>query len=188
MQLIDRAKSILLQPRSTWREVVGEFTKPGEIWGRYVLPLAAIGPAATIVSWITFGKPVPLTSLTNPVPISTAIARGVAEYVVILLGVFVLMHLLNVLAPTFGTPKNDTQALKAVAYSHTAAWVGGIFALIPALWPVRWVFLLYTFLLLFIGLPIVMKTPPSQATGYAAVGTIAAFVVALLTRAAVSGF
>lgn len=188
MQLIDRAKSILLQPRSTWREISAEFTKPAELWGRYVLPLAAIGPVAVIAGWIIFGKPVPMTSLANPVPVSTAITRGVAEYVLVLLGVFLLSQILNVLAPSFGTPKNDVQALKAAAYSHTATWIGGVFALIPALWPVKWIFFLYTFVLLFIGLPIVMKSPDHQATGYAAVGAIAAFVVFLLTRAVLTAF
>lgn len=188
MLLIDRAKSILLQPRPTWREIAGEFTKPGELWGRYILPLASIGPLAVMACWMIFGKPVLMTSLTNPVPLSTAITRGVAEYVLVLMGVFVLMQILNTLAPTFGTQKNEMQALKAAAYSQTATWIGGLFGLIPALWPVKWIFFLYTLVLLFVGLPIVMKSPPSQSTGYAAVGTIAAFVVFLLIRAVLTAF
>ncbi|MGH7607138.1 MAG: Yip1 family protein, partial [Gemmatimonadales bacterium] len=135
MLLTGRVKSILLQPRQTWRTIDTEFTKPADVWGRYVLPLAALGPVAVTISWIIFGKPVLATSLTNRVPVSTAITRGVTEYVLTVLAVFVLMHILSILAPSFGGQKNDVQALKAAAYSHTAAWVGGVFSLIPALWP-----------------------------------------------------
>lgn len=188
MQLIDRVKSVLLQPRATWRDIDAEFTRPVEIWGKYILPLAAIGPVCVTISWVVFGKPVLATSLSNPVPWSTAITRGVTEFVLTLLGVFVLMHILSILAPSFGGQKNDVQALKATAYAHTAVWVGGVFSLIPALWPVKWILFLYTFVLLFVGLPIVMKAPASQATGYAAVGTIAAFVVFLLVRAVLTAF
>lgn len=183
MVLIERAKSILLQPRATWRAIDAEFTKPAELWVKYILPLAAIGPLASTISWIIFGKPVPLTSMTNPVPLSTAITHGVTEYVVLLASVFVLAQALSFLAPSFGGQKNDVQALKAAAYSHTALWIGGVFALIPILWPVKWILYLYTFVLLIIGLPIVMKIPSQQATGYAAVGTIIAGVIFLLGRA-----
>ncbi len=34
--LTSRVKGILLEPRATWKEIDAEFTKPGEIWGKYV--------------------------------------------------------------------------------------------------------------------------------------------------------
>src|SRR5262247_3824145 len=85
-----RAKDILLEPRTTWKEIDGEFTKSGEIWGKYILPLAAIGPLANTAGMIVFGRRVPFTSLTTPVPIATAISAGIAQYVLALLSVFVL--------------------------------------------------------------------------------------------------
>lgn len=183
--LTSRVKDILLRSRPTWKEINGEFTKPGELWGKYILPLAAIGPLASTLGWIIFGKPVPLTSLTTSVPLSTAITHGVIEYVVLLVSVFVLAQTLSFLAPSFGGQKNDVQALKAAAYSHTALWIGDVFALVPILWPIKWIFYLYTFVLLIIGLPIVMKIPSEQAAGYAAVGTIVAGVIFLLGRVVV---
>lgn len=186
--LTSRAKSILFQPRETWKEIDGEFTKPGQVWGKYILPLAAIGPLASTLSWLIFGKPVPMTSLTNPVSITTAVTRGVAEYVVALLSVVVLVQAFSFLAPSFGGQKNDVQALKVTAYSYTPAWIGGVFAILPALWPVKWIFYLYTFVLLIIGLPVLMKVPRQQSGGFAAVGTIVAIVVFLLARAVLQVF
>ena len=77
--MIGRAKGMLLEPRATWKEIDTEFTKGGEIWGKYIIPLAAIGPLAATVGMILFGRRVPLTSLTTPVTITTAVSTGIAE-------------------------------------------------------------------------------------------------------------
>jgi hypothetical protein len=188
MQLIDRVKSILLQPRPTWREIDTEFTKPGEIWGKYILPLAAIGPICGTIGMLIFGQRIAFTSLTNPVPISTAITRGVAAYVLALLSTFVVTQIINLLSPNFGGQKNDVQALKAAAYSSTAAWIGGIFALVPALGLVSLIFSLYSLYLLYVGLPIVMKVPQDRAMGYTAVVIIVTIVVFLVVGALITAF
>jgi hypothetical protein len=186
--LISRAKGILLQPRPTWKEIDGEFTKPAELWGKYILPLAAIGPIATTIGTILFGERIAFTSLTNPVPLSTAITRGVAAYVLALVSVFVVSQIISLLAPGFGGQKNDVQALKAAAYSSTAAWLGGVFGLIPALGIVSLIFALYSLYLLYVGLPIVMKVPQDRAMGYTAVVIIVTIVVFLIMGAIVTAF
>jgi hypothetical protein len=188
MALVARAKSILFSPKRTWRIIDAEFTKPGVIWGRYIIPLAAIGPIATAISWMVFGKPVPLTTLSNPVSLTAAVTRGVAEWVLALIAVAVLVQVLAAMAPGFGGQKNDVQALKGVAYSHTAMWIGGVFALVPALWPVKWLFYLYTFVLVFGGIGIVMKVPASQQATFGAVAALVAFIVFLLVRAILTVF
>ena len=47
--LVSRVKGMMLEPRATWKEIDGEFTKGGDIWGKYIAPLAAIGPLASMV-------------------------------------------------------------------------------------------------------------------------------------------
>src|SRR6266446_1621376 len=59
---VRRARAVLFEPRATFKEVDSEFTKPGAIWGRYVLPLAAIGPLAGAVGRLVFGKRIAGTS------------------------------------------------------------------------------------------------------------------------------
>jgi hypothetical protein len=78
------------------------------------------------------------------------------------------------------------QALKAAAYSSTPMWLGGVFALIPQLWPVGLLFSLYSLFLLYLGLPVVMKVPNHQAAGYTAVALIVALVEMLLVGAITS--
>jgi hypothetical protein len=181
-------KYILFQPRISWKEIDREFTKPSELWFKYILPLAAIGPIFGTIGMLLFGQRIAFTSLTNPVSLATAITRGVAAYVFALLGVFIMAQIINLLAPGFGGQKNDVQSLKAAAYSSTAHWLGGVFGLIPALALVSLIFSLYSVYLLFLGLPIVMKVPEDRAMGYTAVVIIASIVVFLIMGAIVTAF
>lgn len=186
--MIDRVKGIMLEPRATWKELDAEFTKPGQVWGRYVIPLALITPIATMVGMLIFGKRVPFTSLTNPAAISTVISTGVASFVMALLSVFVLSRLISLLAPGFGGQRNDVQGLKAAAYSSTAAWLGGVFQILPALNLVSLISSLYSLVLLYVGLPILMKLPKDRAMGYTAVVIIAWIVIFLVSGAVVAAF
>ena len=185
--MIDRVKGILLEPRPTWKEIDTEFLKPGELWAKFILPLAALGAIARTIGMIVFGKQVAFTSLTTPVPIASALVGGVVALVVALLSVFVLSKIVSVLAPGFGGQRNDVQGLKAAAYSSTAAWLGSIFAVIPRLNLVVILISLYSLVLLYIGLPIVMKVPKDRAMGYTAVVMIVAVVMFLIGQAVISG-
>jgi len=186
--LTSRVKGILLEPRATWKEIDAEFTKPGEIWGKYVLPLTAIGPIAAVIGLFIFGQRIAFTSLTSSVSLTAAISRGVAGYVLALLSVFVLSRIVSLLAPGFGGQRNDVQGLKAAAYVSTVSWLGGVFMLIPALYLVSWIFRLYSLVLLYVGLPIVMKVPKDRAMGYTAVVIIIFIVVSLITEAILTAF
>lgn len=185
--LVPRVKGILLEPRATWKEIDTEFTKPGELWARYIFPLAALGAIARTVGMILFGKQVAFTSLTTDVPLTAALVSGVVVLVVAILSVFVLSKIISVLAPGFGGQKNDVQALKAAAYSSTAAWIGSVFALLPRLNLVTMLISLYSVVLLYVGLPIVMKAPKDRAMGYTAVVIIVAIVIFVIGQAVISG-
>ena len=184
--LVSRAKGIMLEPRATWKEVDTEFTKPGEVWGKYILPLAAIGAIARAVGILIFGKPIAFTSLTNPVSVQTGVVSGIVTLVVSLVSVFALTKIISLMAPGFGGQRNDVQALKVAAYSSTATWVGGIFTLVPALNPVFYIVSLYSLVLMYLGLPILMKVPQDRAMGYTAVVIIISIVVFLIQIAIVT--
>ena len=104
------------------------------------------------------------------------------------LGVFVLSRIISLLAPGFSGQRNDVQGLKAAAYSSTAHWIGGVFQVLPALNLVSLLFSLYSLVLLYIGLPIVMKVPKDRAMGYTAVVIIIAVVVFLISGAVIAAF
>jgi len=180
--LRSRMTGILFQPRATFKEIDGEFTKPGAIW-KYILPLAALGPLAGAIGRLVFGKRIALTTLTNPVSVTDAITWGLIAYALALVSVFVLAQVISLLAPGFGGQKNDVQALKVAAYSSTPVWLGGIFTIHARLIIVSVIVSIYGLYLLYVGLPILMKVPQDRAMGYIAVVIIAAIVIFLIVTA-----
>lgn len=178
MALVDRVKNILLTPRTEWAVIDAEPTTVGELYKGYILPLAAIGPLAQAIGSSVFGYTVPFVG-TYRTPIGSAIAGAVVSYVLTLVGVYVLSLIIDALAPTFNGTKNQIQALKVSAYSATASWIAGIFALVPGL---RFLVILgiYSLYLMYLGLPLLMKSPQDKAVGYTVVVIIAAFVMFLV--------
>jgi hypothetical protein len=141
----------------------------------YVMPLAAIGPISQIIGYSVFGITVPFMG-TYRVPIGSAITSAVVGYILTLVGTYVLALIIDGLAPTFNGQRNQIQALKVAAYSSTASWVAGIFALIPGL-RLLTILGLYSLYLLYLGLPVLMKAPREKAMGYTAVVVLAAMVL-----------
>src|SRR6476661_6338642 len=128
MNLIARAKAILTTPRTEWPVIDTEPLDLGSLLTGYILPLAAIGPIASAIGWSMFGFG-GLFSMS----IGSAIMHAIVAFIMAIVGVFVLAWIINALAPTFGATQSMPQAIKLAAYSSTAAWVCGIFGLIPAL-------------------------------------------------------
>lgn len=179
MNLIDRVKRILLSPRTEWGVIDAEPTTPAQLYTGYILPLAAIGPIAQIIGYSVFGISVPFMG-TYRVPIGSAITSALVAYVLSLVAVYVLALIIDALAPTFSGQRSQIQALKVAAYSSTASWVAGIFALIPGL-RLLTILGLYSLYLLYLGLPIVMKAPREKAMAYTAVVVLAAIVLFMVT-------
>ena len=165
MNLVDRVKRILLSPQSEWEVIDGETTTPSALYTGYIMPLAAIGPIATVIGFAVFGISVPLAGTVYRVPIGSAITSAIVTYVLTLVGVYVLSLIIDALAPTFGGTKSPIQALKVAAYSSTAAWIAGIFAIMPGL-RMLGILGLYSFYLLYLGLPVLMKAAKDRAVGY----------------------
>ncbi len=176
MNLVDRVKRILLSPQPEWQVIDGEVTSPGALYTGYIVPLAAIGPLASVIGYSVFGIRVPFSGTVYRVPLGSAITSAVVSYVLTLVGVYVLALIIDALAPTFGGTKSPIQALKVAAYSSTAGWVAGIFALVPGL-RMLGILGLYGLYLLYLGLPVLMKAPAERAAGYTALVVVAAIVL-----------
>ena len=181
MNLVERVKRILVSPKTEWEVIDAEQTTPAELYTRYILPLAAIGPIAQLIGYSVFGVTVPFVG-TYRVPIGSAITQALVSYLLTLAGTYVLALIIDALAPTFNGQRSQIQALKLAAYSLTASWVAGIFALIPGL-RILTLLGLYSLYLLYLGLPVLMKTPREKAMGYTVVVIIAAIVLSLVIGA-----
>lgn len=184
MNLVDRVKRILVSPKTEWEVIDAEPTTTAELYTRYIMPLAAIGPIAQIIGFSVFGMSVPFAG-TYRVPIGSAITQAIVAYVLTLAGTYLLALIIDALAPTFNGQRSQIQALKLAAYSLTASWLAGIFLLLPAL-SILSIVGLYSLYLLYLGLPVLMKAPREKALSYTVVVIIAGFVL-MLAIGAIAG-
>jgi hypothetical protein len=153
VNLITRVKNILLEPKAEWPQIAAETATPQSIYVGYVVILAAIAPLAMLIRM--------------------SIVGAVVQYVIALAVTFLMALIVDALAPTFGGEKNFVQSLKLVAYSYTAAWVAGIFLLIPVLGAlIALLAAIYTVYTFYLGVPVLKKCPQDKAIGYTIVVVI----------------
>ena len=179
MNLVARAKGILTNPRQEWAAIDAEPLDLGQLLVGYVLPLAAIGPIASIIGWTAFGLGFVHLGMT------TIIGMAITGYVMTIVGIFVLAWVINALAPTFNATQSMPQAIKVAAYSATAAWIGGIFNIMPAIAVLGAIAGLYSLYLCWVGLPILMKAPAEKATPYVIVVIIVLVLIYVVSGAIV---
>lgn len=187
MNLVDRVQSILLRPKITWLAIEEEPADAASIYRNYVMILALIPAVASFIGLSLVG--IGAFGMSFRVPIVAGLANMVVGYVLSLAMVFVLALIIDAMAPTFDGTRSQIGALKLSAYASTAAFVGGIFSLLPALSVIGALAALYGVYLLYTGLPVLMKCPPDKAIAYTAVvvvcaivgGFVIAWVLSLLT-------
>ncbi|HEU5040081.1 MAG TPA: Yip1 family protein [Gemmatimonadales bacterium] len=177
MNLADRVKRILLTPGEEWRVIDGESATVGGLYTGYIIPLAAIGPIAQAIGYSVFG--VSVLGTTYRTPVGSALTGAIVTFALTLVGVYVLALVIDALAPTFDGTRSQIQALKVAAYASTASWLAGAFALLPGL-RVLTILGLYSLYLLYLGLPVLMKSPAEKALGYTVVVILAAIVLFML--------
>lgn len=175
MNLVERAKGIVMKPRDEWPKINAEAHTVQGLYTQYVMILAAIPAVAAFIgmSFIGFSG----FGATYRVPLATGLAQMVLQYLLSLGGVYVMALIIDALAPSFGGEKNFLQAFKVAAFFPTASWLAGIFYLIPMLGILAIVGGLYSLYLLYLGLPLLMKSPEDKAVPYTVVVIIVAIVV-----------
>ena len=169
MNLVERIKGILLQPKAEWPAIEREPGDPGYLFRNYVAIVAAIPPICTFIGTSIFGLG------DFRIGIGAGLVRAIVAYVLTLIGVFVVAYIIDFLAGTFGARKNLDNAMRVSAYAPTAAWVAGVFNIIPAL-SFLGILGLYSLYLLYTGIIALMRPEPSKALVY----TIAVIVCAII--------
>lgn len=171
--LVDRIRNILLSPQSEWDRISNEPADVSKLYMGYVLPLAALSAICGFVGMTMFGV------MGFRVGIVPGLVEAILRVISMMVGVFLLAFISNALAPSFGSQQNIGQAHKLAAYSFTAAFLAGVFMLFPPLMMLALVGL-YSFVLLYLGLPRLMKTPEDKRIGYFITIIVVCIVVAIV--------
>lgn len=178
MDLVQRVKDILLNPKEAWPTIEAEATDVAGLYKNYVIFLAAIPAIAGFIGMSVFGFS--MMGMTIRVPLMSGLAQMVIGYVLSLAMVFVVALIVDALAPSFGGQKSQINALKLVAYGSTAGMVGGIFSLIPAFSMLGLLTGLYSIYLMYLGLPVLMKCPKEKVMAYTVVILVCAIIAGVL--------
>jgi hypothetical protein len=178
--LVQRVKNILVQPQTEWPVIDAEPSTIGSIYRNYVVILAAIGPICLLIGILVLGGGgFGLFRFMG----SAFIGYVVAEYLLTLVGVYVLALVIEALAPTFGGTKDRLAAFKAAAYSWTPAWIAGILLLVPSLTILVAIASLYGCYLLYLGLPVLMKAPTDKSIPYLLATIVAGAIIMFIIHA-----
>lgn len=177
MDLVSRAKAIILKPKEEWVKIKAETTSIPELFTSYAVILAAIPAIAQFIGFGLIGRSYPLIGLVK-YPVSRAIVYAVVFYVFSLVSTYVLGFIINALAPNFGSTQNPTNAMKLAVFSMTPSWVAGILYLIPALGILVLLAGLYGLYVLYLGFATpLMETPKDKVMTYFVVSLVVAIVL-----------
>ena len=168
MSIVARVKNILLSPNSEWPAIAAERTNVGALYTGYIMPLAAIPPLAALIGFSLF---------LGRLGFGFGLIGAIVSWVLALAGIYLAALVTQWLAPKFGGSGDFLQALKLVAYSHTASWVGGVFMIIPFLGVISFLMGLYGLYLLYAGATPAVGVPKERAVAFTAALVVCVIVV-----------
>ncbi len=173
-----RAKAMLLTPKAEWEVIDREAATVRGLYVGYVMIMAAIPAICAIIGGIVFSGGSRWAGIViSPI---TVVVGGIVSYLLSLASVFVIGLLIEAIAPSFGGPRGERmQAMKVAAYFPTAAWIAGVFNLIPAL-AILTILGLYSLYLLYLGLPRLMRVGQEKALVFTIVVCLLAIVVEVI--------
>ena len=190
VDLVERAKGILLTPKTEWLAIERE---PGDavyLFTRYVAILAAIPAVCGFVGMSIIGRHIPMMGFYRT-GIVTGIVSAIVRYLLSFAIVYVLAIVVDALAPTFGGQRNQPNALKLMTYAMTPVWLAGALSLVPGL-RLLGVLGLYGVYVFWLGVPLLVKVPSEKSAPYTAAvavgGIVISLVVASILRASSHAF
>lgn len=173
--IADRAKNVLLKPKETLAAVKDERPSMQDLIV-YVAIVALptligiiIGHGVVGIRWGLFHH--------FRVPMHLAVAWGIMQYILLIIGVIIFGYIVNMLAPSFSSKQDQTQATKLVAYAATPGLVAGILYILPPLAILVFLASLYGLYILYLGIPVLMETPEDKRLIYLIVAIIVYIVI-----------
>jgi uncharacterized membrane protein YdcZ (DUF606 family) len=173
--LINRIKNIILTPKTEWPVIETEPTSIAQLYKGYVVPLAAFSALMSFVHLSIIGVGF------SRMPVLSGLAYALVSFILGLLGLYVVGWVIDMLAPTFSGQRDRRQALKVAAYAFTPGAIGAIFVLLGALGALLHLAAgIWGIYLLYLGLPVLMRSPREKAPGYAGAVIVCAILLFVL--------
>ena len=178
--LVARAKAIILKPKDEWSVISAENTSIGGMFLGYALILAAIPAIAQFLRSVLFGYGA--FGFSYKPSFTASLGAGISQYVLSLISVAIIALVADFVVTKFEGQANRNAAFKLAIYGSTAAWLSGVFQLIPGL-GVLALLGLYSLYLVYVGLTPLMQVPREKALTCTIVILLAVLVVNLAAAA-----
>ncbi len=175
MNVVERAKKLILQPQQEWQAIDAEEHGVQELFTGYVMILAAIPAVASFIGLSIVGIG-PFGS-SYRVALGAGVTHLMAVYLMSLGAVYLFALVIEGFSPKFEGKRDFQQALKVAAFFPTPWWLAGVFSVIPALWIIGFFLGLYSLYLLFLGLPKLMRVPETKAIPFLVVVFMALIII-----------
>lgn len=164
MNLIERVKNILITPKTEWDVINGETATPQSLLMGYVLPLAVVAAAGSLLKGLLFA---------GTWGFKYFIITAIIAFVVQLVAFYISTYVIDMLAPSFASEKNLGKSAQLVAYSVTPGYIGGLLSFIPVLGVILSLAgFVYGIYLMYLGLGPIKKTPEDKKVVYLIVAYI----------------
>lgn len=180
MNIIERAKKIIIEPKNEWLIINQEEISQSQLIVTYLIPLTLIPAVASFIGFGLVGISIPFAGTYSSV--SWGIKQAIISLLSIVGGAIISAYIIDLLAPSFGAVKNINKALQLVVYSYTPTMIAGIFLIAPSLSIISTLAGIYGLYLLYLGIQPLMQAPNEKALSYFIVSLIAmVFVFVVLT-------
>jgi len=180
MNLVDRAKNIIMSPKTEWPVVAEEPADMAAILTAYVIPMALIPAVANFIGYGFVGS-------LFAASIGGGVAFALISFISTVLAVVLTAMVINALAPSFNSEKDMGRSMQLVAYSYTPAWIGGILGILPAIGWLGGLFGLYGIYLMYLGFPDIMKTPQDKVVVYMVVTVVLLMIIYFVLFSVITG-
>ena len=183
MNLVERAKNILVTPKTEWEKIDSENSSLKTVFTTYFLPLLVISAICAFIGYAFTGVKVSFIQMSG---MSWGIYMGVMALAQGIIGFFIMTYVVDLLAPSFGSEKNLNKSAELVAYGYTASLLASFLVIVPMLGILGLVGGIYSLYLLYIGLSPMKNTPPEKRTSYFIVILLVVIVASVVVSAVLS--
>lgn len=176
MNIIERVKNIIVNPKKEWEVIATESSTVTSLFTGYVLPLTVLGAIAAFVGYGLIGISVLGIKITG---IDWGIYYALNKLIVGIIAYYVSVYVVDMLANSFASEKDLNRSAQLVAYGTTPAMIGGLFSILPAIALIGILFAFYSIYVWYLGLGPVKKTPEDKKVVYIIV-SILVYIVAMV--------
>lgn len=180
MKTIERAKNILMTPKTEWDLISVENSGHLKLLTGYLIPLALIPAIAGFIGYGLIGYSVIGIKIGS---VGFGIRQALMSFISTIGGVYLSAWIISFLADKFNSLKNFDKAFGLVAYSYTPMCLAGILLIYTPLSFLVPLGGLYGLYLLYLGLSPMLQTPAEKKTPFFLVSLLAVALVSVILSA-----